>query len=104
MGERRRSAGKKKGFSGACNRAGITDCKFHVLRHTFAYLLVMGGVDLVTAGNFLGHKDTKMTLRYSHLSPSHKAASMGVLDLALQTPANYTKTIQSAALALPVTL
>jgi integrase len=99
-GEGRRYTDIKKGFAGACKRAGITDFKFHDLRHTFASLLVMGGVDLVTVGNLLGHKEIKMTLRYSHLSPSHKAASIGVLDLALQTPTNYTKTIQSAALAL----
>ena len=54
-----------------------------------------------TVGNLPGHKDIKMTLRYSRLSPSHKAASIGVLDLALQTPANCTKTIQSATSALP---
>jgi integrase len=47
----------KKGFMGACKRAGITDFKFRDLPHTFASLLVMGGVDLVTVGNFLGHKD-----------------------------------------------
>jgi hypothetical protein len=31
-----------------------------------------------------------------------KAASIRLLDLALQTPANHTKTMQSAALAFPV--
>jgi len=103
-GEGRRYTDIKKGFAGACKRAGITDFKFHDSRHTFASLLVMGGVDLVTVGNLLGHKDIKMTLRYAHLAPAHKAASMRVLDLALQTPANYTKTIQSTALALPVHL
>ena len=32
----------------------------------------MSGVDLMTVKELLGHKDIKMTMRYSHLSPDHK--------------------------------
>ena len=55
----------------ALERAGIKDAVWHTLRHTFASGLVMAGVDLRTVQELMGHKDIKMTLRYSHLSPSH---------------------------------
>lgn len=67
-------------FSRACQRAGIEPCSPHTLRHTFASRLVMAGVDLRTVQELLGHKDIKMTLRYTHLSPSHKRQAMAALE------------------------
>lgn len=67
-------------FSTALIKAGITNFRFHDLRHTFASHLVMNGVDLKTTQEFLGHKDFTMTLRYSHLSPQHKRDAIKVMD------------------------
>jgi site-specific recombinase XerD len=59
-------------FEQAVKNAGIEDFTFHDLRHTFASHVVMGGVDLLTVKELLGHKSITMTLQYSHLSPDHK--------------------------------
>ena len=52
----------------------------HTLRHTAASWLVMEGVDLYAVGQILGHKTTRMTQRYAHLSPDYMAGAVGKLD------------------------
>ena len=69
----------RKTFSTALRKSGINNFHFHDLRHTFASQLVMAGVDLNTVRELLGHKDISMTLRYSHLAPSHKQRAVDVL-------------------------
>lgn len=84
-----------KSFYTAMKRAGIRDFRFHDLRHTFASQLVMAGVDITTVKELLGHKTLTMTLRYSHLAPSHKVRAVDILDGKLNESDGYCQKIQS---------
>lgn len=44
---------------------------WHTLRHTYASLLIMAGVDLPSLSELLGHADISTTMIYSHLSKKH---------------------------------
>jgi integrase len=69
----------RKSWLGVLAQAGITRFRWHDMRHSFASRLAMAGVDLNTIRELLGHSDYKMTLRYAHLAPSHKAAAVAKL-------------------------
>lgn len=60
-------------FASSLQRAGITDCTFHTLRHTYASHLVMAGVDLATVRELMRHRSYETTLRYAHLAPEHRS-------------------------------
>lgn len=71
----------RKPLRAALKRAGI-DRHFPIknLRHTAASHLAMSGVDLLTVGEILGHKDPKVTLRYAHLSRPHLQEAIDKLN------------------------
>jgi len=70
----------RKSFESALEAAKIKDFRFHDLRHTFASHLVMNGSDIRTVQQLMGHKEIKMTMRYSHLSKAHLQDAVGKLD------------------------
>ena len=56
----------------------------HQLRHTYASLLYLAGVDVMTAKEQLGHADIKTTLGiYTHLDAKYKKKSLDKLNLYL---------------------
>jgi integrase len=67
-------------FLRACRNVGIADFRLHDLRHTAASWLRMSGADLQDVAELLGHRDLRMTKRYSHLSPAHLSAAVKRLD------------------------
>jgi len=70
----------RRNFTDALKRANVRDFRFHDLRHTFASYLVMSGASIKVVQQLLGHKDLKMTMRYSHLSNEHLQEAVGKLN------------------------
>lgn len=60
-------------FEVALKKAGISNFRWHDLRHTTASYLAMNGATLAEIAEVLGHKTLAMVKRYSHLSESHTA-------------------------------
>lgn len=55
----------------ALQKTGISNFRFHDLRHTAASYLAMNQASLLEIGTLLGHKTIQMTKRYAHLSNAH---------------------------------
>jgi len=66
-------------FKPALAAAGISDFKWHDLRHTFASWLVQDGVPLERVSKLLGHKSLTMTMRYAHLAPNQLHEDVALL-------------------------
>ncbi|MEH6647885.1 tyrosine-type recombinase/integrase [Sulfitobacter sp.] len=49
-------------------KAGIDDVRMHDLRHTYASVAVMSGIDPFLLKEIMGHKNLQTTLRYSHFA------------------------------------
>jgi integrase len=70
----------KKSFSAACRKAGITDFRFHDLRHTFGTRLADAGVDVVKIKELMGHASIVTTMRYIHATDQGKRGAITVLS------------------------
>ena len=62
----------KTAWRTACRRAGLTDLRFHDLRHTFGTRAADAGVPLNAIRDVMGHKTTAMTERYAHATDEGK--------------------------------
>ena len=67
-------------FRAALARAGITNFRWHDLRHTWASWLVQSGVPLQALQELGGWESPDMVRRYAHLSRAHLAEYVGRLE------------------------
>ena len=68
-------------FARITERAGLPRVRFHDLRHTFASLMLLGGVHPKVVSEMLGHSSVAFTLDvYSHVTPTLQKAAMRRLD------------------------
>jgi integrase len=70
--------------------AGLPHLRLHDLRHQYASFLVNSGRTLYEVQQILGHSDSKVTARYSHLSTK-----------TLQAAANSASVIINGAMKAP---
>jgi integrase len=70
----------KNAWKTAIKNAGISNFRFHDLRHSCASLILMKTGNLMLVKDALAHKSIKSTLRYAHLSPEYMREQMRVLD------------------------
>lgn len=85
------TANVNRSFARARRAAGLEDVRadehgrrytwprFHDLRHTFATNLVLGGADLATVKELMGHANIAMTMRYSHATGESKRRAVDSL-------------------------
>ncbi len=67
-------------FRRARKAAGIEDFRMHDLRHHFGSYLAMKGQGFRTIQELLGHKDPRMTMRYTHLNEEVKRVAVEALN------------------------
>ena len=61
-------------------KAGISNFRFHDLRHTFGSRLAQRGVPLPAIKELMGHSSITVTMRYAHMAPSDRANAVRLLD------------------------
>jgi integrase len=77
-----------RAFRRAVQRAGIADFRLHDCRHTFASYHAMAGVQGRGLQSLLGHKDPRMTVRYSHLSDEYLQKGVNAVNLGATVQTN----------------
>ncbi|MGO9452243.1 MAG: tyrosine-type recombinase/integrase [Candidatus Binataceae bacterium] len=87
-----------KAFARAVKRASLADLRLHDLRHTFASHQAMNGVQGRGLQMLMGHKDPRMTVRYSHLSDDYLRAAVNRVNLGSEAPKDGTYLAPAKAL------
>lgn len=70
----------KRSWATAKRIAGITDLKFHDLRHTCATRLVQGGLPIAEVSRILGHSSVVTTFRYANVDDSTLDRALAILS------------------------
>jgi integrase len=69
--DRRKPVLIEQAWQTAKRRAELKNFHFHDLRHTAASYLAASGASLLEIATILGHKNLRMTFKYSHLTTGH---------------------------------
>jgi integrase len=70
----------KRSFTAARRVAGLTDVRFHDLRHTAATRLVQGHLPLAEVARVLGHQQLNTTYRYANADHSTMSRAAAILE------------------------
>lgn len=70
------SSNAYRAFHALCDRAQVRRIGWHVLRHTYATLLVQGGARLTSVRDLLGHTTLATTNLYTHSSHADRRADV----------------------------
>ena len=75
-----------KAWKKYCSLAGIENCRFHDLRHSFASRLATANVNPVVVKELMRHSSIETTMRYMHLAPSANQRALGILEKVYTEP------------------
>jgi len=81
----------KHSFDSARSEAGLSDVRFHDLRHTAATRLVRAGMPLQDVGRILGHTQAQTTYRYLNADEDTLRRAASALDSYLDSPDKAAK-------------
>ncbi len=83
--------------------AGIKNCKFHAIRHTFATRALELGVDIKTLSEILGHSNVGITLNiYAHSLMEQKKIAIGKFNEMLISNTEFVTYAVTSSVILPV--
>jgi integrase len=71
-------------------QAGLPGARFHTSRHTFASMLLSGGVSVPAAAEYLGHTPKMLLTTYAHLLPADHDRARQVIEAALGESSRVT--------------
>lgn len=71
----------KRSWPSLLKKSKIEDFRFHDLRHTYATKYLLGGGDINTLKEILGHSDISTTGRYLKTPTEYKRKSMGYFEV-----------------------
>lgn len=77
-------------------RAGLPEARFHDTRHTYAAVLLSGGVSVAATAEYMGHSPATLLKVYAHLIPADHDRARGVVQEAF-TSSRGTDAGQQAA-------